>query len=359
MKKNFLTIVLLLFNFFSAKSQSLKAFADSIRNAYHIPELAYAVVSADTIYEMQALGYKKINSDRQAALSDKFRIGSNTKAVTGFIAALLVKQGKISWDTKFFDLFPELKAGSRPGYRELTLLKLLSFRTKLYSYTYTYAQPVKGQFKGTEEQQRYQFAAWFFKRPPAAGNDSIHFSNLSYVAAGLMLEKVSGKTYKQLVKELGTQLGIDFSFGQPNMLDGNQPWGHDANLKPEAPADNYKLNWLLPAGNITLNLPDYAKFIQLQLQGLKGASKLLTAEEFYFLHYGLPRFAIGWFWNMDENNQKYSHNTGNPGTFLTEVYVYKDLDKAFILFSNAQTDEAEEGLDVLYRELKIEYGNNF
>ncbi len=357
MKKNFLTIVLLLFNFFSAKSQSVKTFADSIRQAYHIPELAYAVVSADTVYEMQAIGYKKINSNRQAALSDKFRIGSNTKAITGFIAALLVKQGKISWNTKFFDLFPELKGKSRPAYYDLSLLNLLYFRSRLYPYTYTYKTPVKTQFHGNEEEQRYQFAGWFFRHASVASNDSIHFSNLSYVAAGLMLEKASGKSYKQLVNELGTQLGIDFSFGQPNMPDGNQPWGHDANLKPEAPTDNYKLNWLLTAGNITLSLPDYAKFIQLQLQGLKGASKLLSAEEFNFLHYGLSRFAIGWFWDIDENNQKYSHNTGNPGTFLSEVYVYKDLDRAFILFSNAQTDEAEDGMEVLFRELKSKYKN--
>lgn len=83
-------------------AQSTAAFADSIRRKYNIPELSYAVVSSDTVLEMQALGVRKINTQLTASLSDRFRIGSNTKAITGFIAALLVQQGKISWDTKFF-----------------------------------------------------------------------------------------------------------------------------------------------------------------------------------------------------------------------------------------------------------------
>ena len=171
-----------------------------------------------------------------------------------------------------------------------------------------------------------------------------------------MLEKASGKSYKQLVTELGNKLDIDFRFGQPNMLDSTQPWGHDADLRPEPPADNYKLNWLLPAGNICVNLPDYVKFIQLQLQGLTGRSALLTKEQFEFLHFGLARFSVGWFWDTDDAGQKFSHNTGNPGTFLTSVYVYKDLDKAFILFSNAQTDAASEGMELIYDEMKRRYG---
>jgi CubicO group peptidase (beta-lactamase class C family) len=348
-----LSFLLALFSVTNA--QSTLAFADSIRKAYHIPEIAYAVVSSTGIYEMQTIGIKKINTTRVAEATDKFRIGSNTKAITGFIAALLVKQNKITWDTKFFDLYPELKAKSKKVYYNVTLLNLLSFRTKLFPYTYTYAEPTKKQFTGNEDEQRYQFTKWFFQQEPVAGEDSIHFSNLGYVAAALMLEKVSGKIYKQLVADLGTQLNIHFDFGAPNATNSLQPWGHDKDLKPEAPADNYKLNWLLAAGNITLSLPDYVKFIQLQLQGLAGQSKLLSKEEFEFLHYGLYKFAVGWFWLKNEDGQSYSYNIGNPGTFLSKVYVFKDIDKAYILLSNAQSPDTDKGLSTLFNELERKY----
>ena len=338
------------------RSQSILAFADSIRKVYNIPEIAYAVVSSTNVLEINTLGVKRINTSLKAELNDKFRIGSNTKAITGFIAALLIKENKLAWNTKFFELYPELKSKSDSAYYHLTLLNLLSFRTKLFPYTYTYKEPTKEQFTGNEDEQRYQFTEWFFQQKPISSKDSINFSNLGYIAAGLMLEKVAGKTYKQLVGDLGKELGVTFYFGNPNSIDESQPWGHNKDLSPEPPSDNYKLNWLLPAGNITMTISDYSKFIQLQLQGLKGQSKLLSKEEFNFLHYGLTKFAVGWFWLKDENGQTFSYNIGNPGTFLSKVYVFKNSDRAFILFSNAQTPKADEGLNVLYNELYEKYG---
>ena len=355
MKNIIAALLLLTISLVSVHGQTLKTFADSTRLEYKIPELGYAIVSADSVYELDVAGTRKWKSNLPAEKTDLFRIGSNTKAVTGLVAALLVKQGKIKWDTRFFDLYPELKAGSREEYHDLTLLNLLTFRGRLFAYTYTNSVPVKGQFTGNEDEQLYQFAKWFFIQEPMDTRDSIHFSNLGYIAAALMLEKATGKSYKHLVTDLGDKLGIKFRFGQPNNIDAQQPWGHNAKLTPEPPGDNYKLNWLLPAGNLCLCLPDYVKFIQLQLRGLAGRSDLLTKEEFQFLHFGLTRFSVGWFWDTDELGHMFSYNTGNPGSFLTSVYVHPDLDRAFILFSNAQTDAASDAFDELYKEMKIRY----
>ena len=336
----------------TARAQTPARFADSVRVAYGIPELSYAVVSADSVYEMHTSGVRKAGTEWLATPNDRFRIGSNTKAITGYIAAMLVKQGKIKWDTKFFDLFPEMKAGSRKNYHDLTLQQLLTFRTHLFAWTYTNAAPAKEAFHGTESEQRYQFAAWFFKEKPVRMRDTICFSNLGYVAAGLILEKVSGKSYQQLVDELGSRIGADLAFGQPNVKDTLQTWGHNADMVPEAPADGYKLSWLQAAGNINATLPDYIKFIQLQLRGLQGRSAVLSKEESLFLFDGLPVFSVGWFHGEDEEKHKFFYNTGNPGSFLTIVQVYPAENKAFILFTNIQSEKAEEGLNLLLDELK-------
>ena len=49
------------------------------------------------------------------------------------------------------------------------------------------------------------------------------------------------------------------------------------------------------------------------------------------------------------------HNTGNPGTFLTNVYVFKHQQIAIIVFANAQTRESEEGEDQLFERLRKTY----
>ena len=356
MNKRFIIASLLIIVASITRGQGSAGFADSIRKTYLIPELNYSVVSSDSILEIQSLGYKKIGSDRKSDIHDLFRIGSNTKAITGFIAALMVKQGKIAWNTRFFDLFPELKKNSNPAYSNLNLLDLLSFRTRLPRYTYTNKYPTEDQFTGNEQQQRYQFILWALKQKPVPiTKDSMSYSNLGYVIAGLMLEKVSGKPYKELVADLGKKLNIHFYFGQPNNIDTLQPWGHNEHLIPEPPGQNNKLDWLLPAGNITLSLPDYARFIQLQLQGLAGKAALLSANEFKLLHYGRPVFSLGWFYNSDDSGNVFTHNTGNPGTFLTNVYVFGARNRAIIIFANSQTSRAEEGENLLFEQLRKIY----
>ena len=339
-----------------SQRQSVAAFADSIRKACQIPELGYAVVSSARVVTLEVLGHKRANHSGRGQRSDRFRIGSNTKTVTSLLAARLVRRGTIAWHTKFFDLFPERQARSNPAYADLTLLQLLSLRAGLAGYTYTDARPTREQLPGNAREQRDGFIDWVLAQPPIPYPGTFHWSNPGYVLAGAMLEKASGKSYERLVAGLNRQLGTDFRFGQPNAADPAQPWGHDAELVPEPPGDNHKLDWLLAAGNINATLPGYARFIRLHLRGLRGKSRLLSAPEFAFLHYGLPEFAVGWFWHRDEQGRKVSFHRGNPGTFLTKVYICADEDKAYIFFANVQSEAAESGLTVLFEALARQYG---
>ena len=353
-----LSVIFVFFAFFSTiTAQNLTDIAETIRIKSKIPEIAFAVVSSDSILEMQVLGKQRINSDFSAQQTDKFHIGSNTKAITSFIAALLVKDNKIRWNTKFFELFPELKAKSKKDYDNITLKDLLTFRADLPTYTYTFPKPSKKDFSGDADAQRLQFAGYFLKQKSAKPVDGLTPSNVGYVLAGLMLEKASGKSYKHLVKDLGEKLKIDFGFDNPNVSDESQTWGHDADLKPVAPVENYKLNWLLAAGNINVSLPDYVKFGQLQLRGLRGNSDLLLQETFEMLHYGLPKFSFGWFNEIDEiSKHRTSFNEGNAGAFITKVCIIKEIDRAYIVFTNSATPETSEGINALLNKMKEKYG---
>ncbi|MDN3676308.1 serine hydrolase [Flavobacterium paronense] len=355
MKRLFTTLFFLTI-FFAVSGQTSTDFADSIRIKYKIPELAFAVVSADTIFELQTLGVQRINTDFKAKPDDRFHIGSNTKAITAFISALLVAQGQIKWDTKFLDLFPELKEKSRKEYQDITLQDLLTFRGTLPAYTYTFDKPTKRQIKGDDAAQRFQLAKYFLSQKPMQIENGLTPSNADYILAGLMLEKVSKKSFKELVTDFGKTLGIVFGFDYPNLTDTLQPWGHDINLKPLPPFDNYKLNWLLSAGNINVSLTDYIKFIQLQLKGLKGQTKILSSQTFEKLLYGLPTFSFGWFNKFDTlTNHHIAYNEGNAGAFITRVQIIKETGKAFIIFTNSASTETSEGVTIIIEHLKKKY----
>ena len=340
------------------KTQTLKTFADSVRIKYQIPALAYAVVSGDSIFELQILGVQRANSNLQATQNDRFHIGSNTKAITSFIAALLVKQGKIKWETKIIDLFPELKTVSKKAYWNINLQDLLTFRGKLQSYSYGNNEPTQEQIIGDNSNQRYLLAKYFLSHEPMQEDENgLTPSNADYIMAGLMLEKASGKSYKELVTDFGKTQGIDFNFDYPNVNDSKQTWGHDENLKPLPPFDNYKLNWLLSAGNINVRLIDYLKFIQLQLKGLKGQTHILSFQTFDKLLYGEPIFSFGWF-NKIETSTKHhvAYNEGNAGAFISQVQIIKEVDKGYIIFTNSATSKTSEGIEIILDRLQTRYG---
>ncbi len=88
----FLTSIL----FFKISSaQNLEKLADSIITKNEIPEMTFAVVTKDSILIQRTIGHHKITEfkDKQNAnSSDLFHLGSNTKAITGFISAHLVEK---------------------------------------------------------------------------------------------------------------------------------------------------------------------------------------------------------------------------------------------------------------------------
>ncbi len=195
---------------------------------------------------------------------------------------------------------------------------LLTFRGRLPAYTYTFDKPTKKQIAGDDAEQRFQLAKYFLSQNPMQSENNLTASNADYILAGLMLERATHKPFKELVTDFGNTQGIAFGFDYPNLSDTLQPWGHDINLKPLPPLDNYKLNWLLSAGNINVSLPDYIKFIQLQLKGLKGQTTILSPLTFDKLLYGLPTFSFGWFNKLDTvTNHHIAFNEGNAGAYNT------------------------------------------
>jgi len=365
MKVIILIAILLISNPISAKNQSLQYTAETIRKEYNIPELGYAIVSADSIFELNCLGFKRSGSSMAAESDDRFHLGSNTKAITGFIAALLVKQNKIHWNTKFFDFLPALKEGSNPAYHNMTLLDLMTHRGGLPPFTdgEEYPNPIVGKFKGDVSTQRYQFVKWVLTLAPVKSAEKVSYSNAGYSAAALMLEKASGKTWENLVLDLGEKLGLDFGFSWPNIHDSSQPWGHwgveDNKLIPTPPTDSYRICWVEPAGDINMSIMDYAKFVQLQLQGLKGQSLLLTKEEFEFIHYGVPEsdhYSIGWTWAINKKGHHISAHNGSAETFYCYAYIINEIDRAYIVLANCGSEQANKGVRKLLMAIMEKYG---
>jgi D-alanyl-D-alanine carboxypeptidase len=341
--------------------ERLEADADRIRTSFSIPEMGYVVVSADSILEVRTLGFKRADAQTPAEPGDRFHLGSCTKAITGLIAGVMVGRRQIAWHTRFFDLCPEIERESNIAYRDMTLVDLLSHRAWLQPLTEDEEFPTRDRFEGSVSDQRYKFVAWALTLAPVETEEKHSYSNAGYSAAAVMLERASGKSWEALVRDLGEELELDFQFSWPNTADVSQPWGHrnvNGELTPTSPGDDYDLHWVEPAGDINMSITDYARFLQMQLRGLRGDGPLLSQQEYEFLHSGMPdHYSIGWAWGVNNKGHLVSAHTGSADTFWCYSRVIKEVDRAYAVFANCGSEACDAGVRKLLVRLMEEYGN--
>lgn len=336
-------------------------FADSIRKVYTIPEINYAVIDSKNTLEIAAIGKHSSELSDTATLNDRFHIGSNTKAMTAFVIAKYVEKGKLKWTTKFFDIFPEWKDSSKVKYYNITLQDLLSHRARIQPFQGD-NDPTIPEFKGTKQEKRKAFGKFVLTLNPT-DVDTIHkfiYSNAGYTLATLMLEKVTGKSWEQLVEKVfNKDLKLNVKLSWPENQKRKDTWGHSSEngkLKPIPSSFDYHLDYTEPAGDLNIKLKDYIKFIQLNLKGLNGENNYLKAETYKFIHKGIENYSLGWY-NIYEDSKELSTHSGTAGTYYTIVHIDRIKGKAYIIFTNSFNQDTQQGVRLLMRKLKENYGS--
>lgn len=308
-----------------------------------IPAMAVAVVRAEQVHYGIA-GQNKVEEGTAVNLSHKFHLGSNTKAFTSFMAMQLIEEGKVSLESKFFKYFPKLKKKAKKEYHQITLGELLSHEAGIAPFTSGLEFKMLPELGTALPERKLNFAqAVFLEKPFQKGT----YSNAGYVLAGLLLEQVTGKTYEELLDATLQQLELDYAIGAPNKERSANPWGHwkevDA-LVAHGPDHSYQLqDFMLPAGDLSMNIVDYAQFVQLHLRGLQGKDNQLKASNYQLLHFAKKDYSYGW-GNEKQGEYKASYHDGSLGTFYTHTILIPELDIAVVIFANSAEESHIEAI---------------
>lgn len=281
---------------------------EPIRAASGMPGLAAVVLSGDRVIAQGAAGTRKAGSTRPITIQDKFHLGSDTKAMTATLLAMLVEEGRLKWDTTVGEIFTGLADPMDPAWRNVTLRQLLTHRAGApHDLDADGLWGRLWQRQGTPTQQRLQLVRGVVARPPVNPPGTVYlYSNAGYAIAGAMAEVVTGQPWETLIQErLFQPLGITTAgFGAPGTRDAlDQPLGHTAAGQPVPvgpQADNPPA--IGPAGTVHMALPDWARFIALHLRGdpanPQRQVRLLKPESFAGLHEPAAgpgeKYAAGW-----------------------------------------------------------------
>lgn len=262
----------------------------------------------------------------------KFRLGSITKQFTAALILQLVEQGKIKIDGKISDYLPQYRKDIG---EKVTIHHLLTHTSGIPSYT---SQP--GFF---ENVSRNPFKVSDFVTKYTSGDleyepgSKYSYNNSGYFLLGAIIEKVTGKSYEQVLKE--------------NILDPvgmkNTGYDHHATLLPKRAsgyaktADGYTnaayLDMSIPyaAGSLYSTVEDLYLWDQALYTDklVSAASKELMYKPF------LDNYAYGWvitnasFKLNDQPVQVIAHGGGING-FTTVIERYPNEKNLIVLLDN-------------------------
>lgn len=311
-----------------------------------LPSIVGCIINDNQI-EIYSEGLRKIEDARIIADYDMFHIGSLTKAITATMLATLVEEGKLKWQSKVLEVFPEFEGKIPKEYGEITLYQLLTHNGGISSVdSLEESNIISEKIVGDNlRERRYNYAKWVLNNSDKLNINKYSYSNGGYVLAAAFAEKVTSKDWETLIQEkIAGPLEINLKYNWPAFDNENQPYGHNYSNGLYTSVNYKEQNWpalFSPAGNISMNIRDYAKFINLHIQGLNGNPKILTKESFEFLHKPTESgYSCGWFEGKNDKGKYFSWHKGSDGTFYSTVLMYTKQNKAAIVFTNCSSEEA-------------------
>ena len=270
------------------------------RASQNAPAMGAIVIRNGQVAERAVRGQRSVNGSAAVTVDDQWHMGSITKSMTSTLAALMVEDGLIGWDTTPLEVWPDLANEIHADFRNATLRQFLSHTSGMQRDSDW--SGASDSASGTLPQKRHEWAMRLLASAPDHANGTFSYSNVGYVVAGAMLETRGNASWETLLTtRVFAPLGMTHTgFGAPGVrgvLD--QPLGHRSTAGGFDPvevgpgADNWQA--MGPAGTVHTTLDDFARYLQAHLDGERGIPGLLTTDSFSTLHAPVVAgYALGW-----------------------------------------------------------------
>lgn len=338
-----------------------------IRQEQKLPAIAASVIINGDIYAKAAVGTREYGTNNWVTIKDKFLIGSCGKAFTATLAAIIINEGVLRWDTTVREVFPEIKM--HPEWEHITIQNLLTNRSGYADDSDTKLLPedqIQDLWHNNNPPMDMRFN--YMKRainikPRYPPDTVVLYANSGFLVAGVMLETVTDKDFEKLMKEkLLNPLGLNSAgYGSPAAIDpSSQPHGHFSNspIKQDFP------DYIAPMGNASISIGDWSKFVLFHLNTYQFSNQsLLNLDTFKklhtppnsatWLHSGFESWIAENFFDLDLENFSYAFgwstkkepdwnyllwHYGQGSSFSARVYADPKTKSAILLVTNAKVD---------------------
>ena len=242
----------------------------------------------------------------------KFMIGSVSKPITAILMLIQVQKGLVSLDKTISDYLPEF---SKKNGRRITIRQLLSHSSGLPNYDVIkdFFPRISRQYFTREEYLKLYMDSTLVFEP----GTHYYYSSWGYFTLGHIMEKVTGKTYAQLMKE-------DI-FDKLDM-NGSGSYYHTQVIKKRASGYDYSLG-----GYTSSDFRD-------QSNTMGTGDLYATVEDLFKLHLAITNHTL--------LNEKLTQEMFTPGIrpwqygfgWFNQYYKYTPADSVFANYHLGMTD---------------------
>lgn len=179
----------------SANLKELETYATKAGQDWRVPGFAMAIVKDDSVVFAKGFGVRELGKPTPVDAHTLFAIASNSKAFTSAALAILVDEGKIKWNDPVTKYLPWFQMYDPWVTREMMVRDLLCHRSGLatfggdllwYGSTYSREEVVR----------RIRYL-----KPTSSFRTQYGYQNVMFLAAGLVVEAVTGKSWDAFIKE--------------------------------------------------------------------------------------------------------------------------------------------------------------
>jgi len=342
-------------------SERIDTAAKQAMATFDVPGMAIAIVKDGKIVFAKGYGVREKGKTAPVTPDTIFQIGSNTKAFTAAALAILVDEGKLTWDDKVIDHLPDFRMYDPYVTREFTIRDLLTHRSGLG------AGAGDLMFVPATDMSRAEVIRGLRHLRPVSGFRSKYdYDNLLYIVAGEVVASASGQSWEDFVENrIMKPLGMTRCSANLARVAGrvNVASPHVVMEGKATAVRAMNMDVVGPAGTINCSLTDMTKWLTVQLNrgALSDSRRLFSSErssEMWAMNTVQPAspaldsllrthftgYALGWEVSDNFGFMRVAHTGGVIGT-VTSVAMIPELKLGVLVFTNQESGAAMQAVN--------------
>lgn len=346
------------------QTQAFDSYAEKAMQSWQMPGMAVAVVKDGQILFKKAYGVRQLGTTNMVNTQTQFACASTTKAMTAVCMAILIDEGKATWDDPVSKHLPEFLLYDPYVTRDLKIRDLFTHNSGVGNADFLWSIM---DVSGDEVLRKMQQVA-----PSYPLRASFIYQNIFYLAAGKVIEKLSGQKWEAFIQaRIFKPLGMNNTYptlkSTPTSNLSKPHFRVNGAIKV---IEATSADQIGPAGSVHSCIDDMSKWMICMLDSSKydggrlvepdtwaelfRPQVLVPAGQFYptmqLIKPNWTTYGLGWF-QHDYKGKKINYHTGS---LAGEIAMHAQLPEARLgIYIFGNFDHAEVRHALVYKAFDI------